>query len=50
MQVQIREQRRRVLITMRSGLTLELCFGQGTSCGFWMLGDRILLGVVAASA
>jgi hypothetical protein len=29
---------------------LELCYGQGVSCGFWMLGDRILSGVIAAQA
>ena len=40
--MQIREQKRRCLITLQSGLTLELCYGQGTSCGLWMFGDRIL--------
>ena len=50
MQMQIREQRRRVLITLPSGLTLEICYGQGVSCGFWMFGDRILSGVIAGQA
>jgi hypothetical protein len=48
--MQIREQKRRCLITLQSGLTLELCYGQGTSCGLWMFGDRILWGVVAGVA
>jgi hypothetical protein len=48
--MQIREQKRRCLITLQSGLTLELCYGQGTSCGLWMFGDRILWGVVAGIA
>jgi len=48
--MQIREHKRRCLITLQSGLTLELCYGQGTSCGLWMFGDRILWGVVAGVA
>jgi hypothetical protein len=48
--MQIHEHKRRCLITLQSGLTLELCYGQGTSCGLWMFGDRILWGVVAGIA
>lgn len=46
----IRENNNVCLMMMPNGLTLELTYNEGSTYGVWLLGERFLWWVVAASA
>jgi hypothetical protein len=49
-QVLIREKKSVCMVMLRNGLTLELTYEAGSTHGVWLLGEHLVLWVVAASA
>src|SRR5262249_50705618 len=48
--VLIREKKSVCVVMLENGLTLELTYNEGSTYGVWLLGERLVWWVVAASA